>query len=297
MFSAKAVFKIGVIPFKAVSRTLRMRSVPRLSRRRRSSFLSKNAFFIELWRTVTPAARIGKKEFLVVEAFNDYVVAIDDILDQLVHPDPQKEYLAYKMNPDARKSVGDFVRAVKGTVLTKEEKRQLFKVVGDYRRKAFHVLQEFYADTPRLDKIIRMKEETSGEWGCAAVKLLDILGQVPRENRRSVEEAFANSFMATQIADDLFDLVEDTSRKTPSIAVGIFMGHPDELRNALSMEKPSMHLFKKLCPKSIAKIMDLYRGYLGKIPLSDNLQIIRIFPRLFINFLSLTKRRQRLAPQ
>jgi len=266
---------------------------PPLSGKKRSPFLSKNALFIELWRTATPHAprRIGKKEFLTIEAFNDYIMVIDDTLDKLGHPDIDKDYLKYKTIPGAKKRISGFVKSVKGLDLTKEEKARMLKAAGEFRRTAFHTLRKFYAgNIHNLDNIIKMKEETSGETGRMTVRLLNITGRVPQEESHRVEDACTAAFMATQIADDIYDLREDMESGTPNIAFGILQSHPQELKHVMAMGRPSLKLLKEVCPQSTKQIMELYNGYLGKIPTTGDIQSIIIFPIIFMKLLSLTRR-------
>ncbi len=291
--SFKTKAKIALIPIKAIATTARMRKHPPLSGKPRSKIFSKSAFLFEVWKAASERSKIKKESFLATEALNDYVLAVDDLIDRMDHPDLKRDYLAYKKYLPARKSISGFVRQVKKMPLTREEKREIYKTTGKYRREAFSTLQEFYTKPkPTLKEILEMKEKTTGGMGTAFVSVLNILERVPKEKRSAVEKAFSEVFMAAQVADDMCDIHSDYAQRVPNIAIGVLQKHPQEFGAAMKMQRVSFNAFKQACPNTFKELIEIYNHYTARIPQnSQSTHLMTTFSNLFLKLLTLTARK------
>ena len=253
---------------------------------------SLNVFIAEAWKAAAMRKKLSVPNFLAMEAGSDYICRMDDILDQAMRPSVVSERSKYKKDIVATKIISRFVSQVKGLPLTRREKQQIFRLAGDFRRKAFASLAKFEKiPNPTKQDIIMIKENTTGGMARVGISILNVCERIPEKQRRELEDAFSNFFMATQIADDIFDVRIDQQNRVPNLALVVLKEHPQELRKTLKRQKITMWWFRRSCPVSHKELMGLCESYISKIPKTTvGLQTLATIPTIFWKIVSLTSR-------
>ncbi len=276
-----------------------LRTIPPISPKletERSTF-DLNVFVLESWRSVTGIKGFNAKSYLAMEALSKYIVRIDDILDTVNHPSVTKWNNSYRADKTARKRISGFVGSVlemgKDSFLTPKQVREIFKVVGDYRRRFRPALELFEKlEKPGIGQILKVKEETTGGMGATMVEILNICERIPVEQKKIVAGAFSDSFMAAQIADDIYDIHDDIRNGVANIAVAVLQKNPEEFSKLLRAKSTTIRSCRKLAPKSYTEIMQIGESYLLRIPRKpERMQVLDAIPRLFYKLVQLTSRR------
>ncbi|MBU2099742.1 hypothetical protein KKG83_03440 [Candidatus Micrarchaeota archaeon] len=287
--SPKRYFRAVLLPFKTA---LSSRRYPKpLSGTKRRLF-SINAFVAEVWKYAAGRKRLNPDSFLAAEAFSKHVCRIDDILDQVNTVGSVTEIPKWKRDDKARAHISDFVHRVKEMPLTTAEKKQVFRIAGEFRREANKSLIKFKKNSnPTKKDVISLKEKTTGSSGKALVSLLNVCERIPRKQAIELEEAFSNIFMAAQVADDILDLREDQRARTPNLALEFLKDNPLELKSAMKKSKMNMLWFKRNCKISYAQLIRLCNSYISKVPQTTvGFQTLATLPKLFLKLLFLPTR-------
>lgn len=188
-----------------------------------------NTFVLEAWKATTQRRKASRESFLAMDAFSDYISRMDDLLDRVIKPSTVTERVQYKKDVEARKIISLFVSKVKALEVTPEEKKQIFKLAGTFRQEAWNALAAFEKNpNPSMNDVIRLKEATTGSMGKVLVAILNAAERIPEKDRPGLEAAFVKSFMATQIADDIFDIKVDKENKIANLALIALQVHPKE---------------------------------------------------------------------
>lgn len=204
---------------------------------------------------------VSDSSFQSMEALSDYIVRIDDLLDQVQHPSVLGRRTEYRTDPAARFAISQFVNSVKQKPLSRSE------------------------------KLLKMKEDTSGAMGSILAAVLNSLERVPVLKRKELEDAFANAFMATQVADDVIDLKQDFKNRVPNLALAVLAKFPSEQKRALSTNSIRFSWFKKNCPKTYQELFGICQHYLAKIPTSSlGFAALATIPQIFWRIVELTRR-------
>lgn len=255
-----------------------------------------DVFVLESWRSATGKKDFNVRSYQAMEAFSRYITRIDDIIDTANHPSISNNWKAYRTDQTARKIVSIFVRGVaqmrEDWLITLEQERGIFKAAGNFRRKARTALMHFEGlQKPAINEILKVKEETTGGMAAIMVDILSVCERIPVAQRKILAGAFSNAFMATQIADDIHDINDDIQRKVPNIAVAVLQENLEEFNNLKGTT--TINSFRRLAPKSYAKMMQIGQEYLSKIPRTPkNIQVLDAIPRLFYKLVQLTSREE-----
>lgn len=221
-----------------------------------------------------------------------YINRIDDLLDQLNHPSVVTNRLTYKKDPVARQHVSDFVRGVRISELSNEQKREMYRLAGNFRRTAWNELASFEKKpNPGFDDIIRMKERTTGGMGRLLVSMFNTAEKVPISQRERIEKAFSDAFMATQVPDDIYDVREDYLNRVPNLAIAALRPNPAEFEWAIRQSKMTISQFQRNCPEAYHKLRTLFHEYLSRLPTQNTGErAFQAIPALFWKIARLTKR-------
>lgn len=255
-----------------------------------------NVFIFESWLSAS-----GKKSFLAegysaMEAFSKYVTRIDDMLDSSGHPQIGNWNRSYKKDRMARKAISIFVGKVsemrENGIITKEQAEKIFKDASDYRKVCRSALMHFESmENPSISEILRVKEETTGNLGSVMVRITSTIEKMPVERERQLAGAFSNSFMATQVADDMLDVADDLKQRVPNIAVAVLKNYPDEFASISGTGSPSINSYKRFAPKSYVEMMKIAQHYVSLIPDEpESMQVLKAIPKLFFKAAQLTSR-------
>ncbi len=218
---------------------------------------------------------------LPAEAFVQYVSRLDELIDQAQRHDIFDVH-AYRMDSAARAHVSRFVKGVKGTPLTPEQKRELFRIAGNFRRSAWKSLHEFEKQPPTLENVLRMKENTSGADARMLTAMLNVAENVPISARKQLEDAFSNLSMGCQIFDDLIDFHEDRHNRVPNIVGTVLEKYPSEYARASLRPVIRPLWLRRNCPKAYHEIQQIMGHYLSQMPsMTGSQRGIRSVPLLF----------------
>lgn len=255
-----------------------------------------NVFVLESWRSATGRKTFNPKSFRAMESFSQYICSIDDILDTANHPSITNQFKEYRLDEKARRRISAFVRYVKEmrkeALLTDQEAKNIFRSAGSYRWQALAALVRFEKlQEPEIGEILKVKEETTGGMGAIIVEIISTAEKIPAEQKKLLTKAFSDSFMASQIADDMHDIHEDIEMKVPNIAVAVLQKYPLEFHALIDSEITSIASYRKLAPKSYAELMQIGQNYLSQIPSTPkNMQVLDAIPRIFCKLTQLTSR-------
>lgn len=215
------------------------------------------------------------------EAFVQYISRLDELLDRAQRPDV-KDVRAYQSDPIARAHLSRFVKGVKEAPLTRQQRNELFRLAGNFRRDAWRSLHTFEDQPPTLANILRMKEITSGGDARVLTAMIHVGENIPKARRVKVEESFANLSMGCQIFDDLVDFYDDHRNHVPNIVDAALRLHPDEYQKALARRTLRPWWLKRHCPHAYAQIQSILKGYLAQMPNGTGTEkAIRAVPRIF----------------
>ncbi len=255
-----------------------------------------NVFVLESWRSVTGRKKFYAKSYEAMEAFSRYITRIDDILDTDIHPSINDWNISYRTDDSARKAISIFVNRVlemeREKLLTPQETRQIFKAAGSYRRESRRVLEHFESlQNPQIDEILKTKERTTGGMGAVMVEIISVAERIPSEQQKLIAKAFSNSFMATQIADDMHDIHDDIRNKVPNIAVAVLQKYAEEFDALIENKSTDISSYKRLAPRAYSELMEIGQSYISRIPVTpESMGVLRAIPQLFYKIVQLTSR-------
>ncbi len=251
---------------------------PRLSGKKRKPFQFVTA--MNQVREYWTKSRSDAKSLLATEAFGEYVSRVDDLFDQLNSP-PAENRLFYKSDPEARKHITHFVKAVKGAPLTTEQRREIFKIAGNFRRYSFMKMGEYQKKPPTLENVIQEKEDTTGAYARMVVAVLNVASRVPKAEREKVEKAFFDAGMAIQVSDDLLDMHADRRAGVNNVVFSVLKEQPIELARAMRQKRLTPLWLRIHCPRTYSQIQSIMNTYLDRLPkgtASD--RVFRAFPKI-----------------
>ena len=258
--------------------------------------LDLNVFVMETWLSVTSKKDLNPKSYGIMEAFSKYITRIDDLLDTDTHPSIFYWNTKYKTDAYAREVISIFVERVldmkKENFLTRYQVKEIIKSTAQYRRNSCIAIESYeLLKDPKLSEILKIKEETTGGMGAILAKILCISENVEDKKQEAITHAFSNSFMATQVADDMHDIKEDIINNTPNIAVVILKKYPEEYNALIQHKSTSASSYKKLAPKTYSELMEICNQYLSFIPTTpESIRLLNAIPQLFHKLTALTSR-------
>ena len=265
----------------------------RLSGGKRSVF-SFRVFSWEIWKTIAKRKKASKGSYLAVEAFAQYIKRIDELMDRLSAPSLIQQELAYRRDPEARKLISKYVGQVKWLPLLKDQKKEIFNLSGNFRRHVLKVMGDFEKiQNPTFTEVLKMKKQINGEMAKMLFGIFNVSENVPIAKRAQIEQAFSDMSMAGQIMDDIFDVKVDMAKHVPNLCTAALGMHLEELQRVADADKISFKWFRKSCPKTNQRLMNLFENYLERIPNTpEQFQVMAAIPRLFMRILLLTNRKK-----
>ena len=251
--------------------------------------ISSSTIVLEAWKTAALRRKINPKSFLLMESFASYISRVDDLLDKPSAPKVSTHKVQYyKKDALSRQWISGFVSRAREMLnsqqITKSEFNELIRIAGNLRKMAWESLERFESikQPVSLAEIRKHREETAGQMGAALASILNICERVPLQERKSIEETFANCFMAVQIADDITDAKVDFRENTESIALAVLKNHHSELNAVLNARKLALFAFRKLAPQSSMALMQLANEYIERIPKTEGGEVMKSIIRAFL---------------
>jgi hypothetical protein len=255
-----------------------------------------NVFVLESWLSATKRKTFNPESYEAMEAFSKYITRIDDILDTFNHPPITDWNSTYRTDIIARKNISIFVHRVcemgKKDILTPEQVKNIFNVASDYRRRARTALGRFESlQDPQINEILKVKEETTGGMGAVMIEILSTAESISASQQKILAKAFSDSFMATQIADDMHDIHEDMQKRVPNIAVSVLRKYPNEFDSLVQSGTTTINAYKELAPKSYTELMQIGQDYTLRIPQTpESIRVLEAIPKIFYKIAQLTSR-------
>lgn len=202
---AKAAVPFVTTPFISFFR----RYPQPLASKSRRFYLAMAVFGAEIWKIAAGRTRVSKEGFLTAEVFGHYLRRVDNMLDQVSSPQVSQEKSAYKKDPIAKRKISAFVKSVKSLNLSVEEKKEIFRLVGEFRRNAFRAVQKFEHSQKGFQDLLELNQATTGKMGRTLVAILNVSEKIPPKERGKIEDAFENASMSMQLLDDIVDIKSD----------------------------------------------------------------------------------------
>lgn len=255
-----------------------------------------NVFVLESWKAASGRKKVNPNSFLAMETFSKYITRVDDLLDRVDHESFVTNPGSYRRDSLARARISGFVQGVhamhQSGQLTKVQRNQIYRLAGNYRRLVFPALAKFEKiQKPTITDSIEYKEKTTGGMGAVLVDILGVAEKISLAERERLATAFSNSFMSTQIADDIKDIHEDRRNKVGNLAIVFLEKNPHEYDKVMELKDINIKNFRKAAPVSYDALMHLSAHYLREIPVTPkSIQVMQAIPTLFFKLLHLTSR-------
>ena len=217
----------------------------------------------------------SRKVYNILEAFKDYVIAVDRNIDSAEFAPRQRARFSgrdLRVIPEPRAEASELRRMLDRAKLTPEQKKRVVRIIGEFRRKALaaaeRTMQNPFAGK---EEVLRGIEGTGGLFLAAISEISSVCHGVGPEKALVSRKAFENFSNALQIKDDIKDAPEDWGIRQNIIA-SISLEHPEEHRRlrekaaAGRNKKLSMKWLSANAPKTAAEAVRLFEQYTARIP-------------------------------
>lgn len=284
----KAYSKVAFIALKT---PLVVASLPkRLDGKKRRPY-SFTVFSWQLWKEVSRRRKADPRNFLTFESFWRYVNRIDAAMDKSGAPHLAGNEIIYRRDPEARSMISGFVKQVKSSSLSASQKREIFHLAGKFRKHALRVMGDFdKIKSPSFSQVLKMKKDINSGLASSLFEILCVTENIPVHHRKKIEQAFSDITVAGQVLDDILDVKEDLREHVPNLCVSALMDNLVEYQRVADIEKLSINWFRKNCPKTFERLMNVFEVNLAKIPLDSNgYRLLEAVPRLFLRGLLLSR--------
>jgi len=211
-----------------------------------------------------------RQTYNLLQALKNYVLFIDPVIDS---PDFKaragKKFspLDLRAIPESQKGANEFASLLKKSAFSREQKRQIVRIFGDFRRKAVagihQTMQNPFADK---EKVFRGIEQTSGLFLGTASDIASVCHGIGEQEARVLRTAFENFTNALQIYDDMKDALIDFG-VCQNAVVSIAKEHQEEfsrLQEAVRTQagkKLSKKWIQKNMPKTMAEATKYFEKY------------------------------------
>jgi len=208
-------------------------------------------------------------ECLFAEVFLSYVCQIDVLID---NPDTRhlwdgNNINKIKLTPQISSTAGELCARINTLSIPRERKKELFRQVISYRRKALNAMRHWaFNSSQTIEEILEDKEKTAcsllAEWS----KLLCVAYDIPSEIAQDVYSMFLNFSFLVQLIDDVADSATDYRNHVQNIFIALVRQTESEwskLNEIINkdVQYVGWRWVKANLPVSYCKLKQLYNKY------------------------------------
>ncbi len=226
----------------------------------------------------THSKRPKKQIYNILQAFKNYVMVLDPIIDSAsFKPRQQKKFSRKELRaiPETREEARIFAAQIKKADLSREQKKKILRVVGRARINVVKTLEKTMENPfASKEEVFRGIEGTAGLFMGTVSDMASICYGLNERDMRLSRTAFENFTTALQIKDDMRDSCNDFGIVQNSI-VSISKEHPKEFQRlkekskTLKDKKLSKKWIYANMPKTMKEAEMFFEHYMNNIPKND----------------------------